>query len=124
MDNELKQIIEKGGRKVYCILRHTSKSGMMRVIDFFALVPRTKAEGQGVGVFYLSGMIAKELGYPRSAKHSGLIVRGAGMDMGFHVVYSLGRKLFPEGDGRTVTGRNGDKAAETDGGYLLKHEWL
>ncbi len=40
------------------------------------------------------------------------------------IYYVLGDKLYPNGDGKTVTGRNGDTKAETDGGYLIKHIWL
>jgi hypothetical protein len=32
--------------------------------------------------------------------------------------------LYPKGDGKTITGRNGDIKPETDGGYLLKHIWI
>jgi hypothetical protein len=43
-----------------------------------------------------------------------------GMDMAFATVYAAGRRLYPKGDGKTITNRNGDKNPETDGGYLLK----
>jgi hypothetical protein len=62
--------------------------------------------------------------FKRDGKREGLRVSGCGMDMGFDIVYNLGRFLFPKGDGKTVTGRNGDTKPETDGGYLLKQEWL
>ena len=62
--------------------------------------------------------------YPFDEKTECVSVSGYGMDMGFHMVYSLGRTLYPNGDGKTVTRRNGDTKPETDGGYLLKHEWI
>lgn len=73
------------------------------------------------------------------------------MDMGFAVVYDLGRVMFPDGfgvagkypngsDGRPTTkemaakaveigatfrGRNGDPSGwDNDGGYALKQRWL
>lgn len=42
---------------------------------------------------------------PSDHEHNGIKVEGAGMDMGFHLVYSLSQRLF--GDG-----------------YKLSHRWL
>lgn len=76
------------GDTVYCILRHVSRSGMQRRIDLYSI-----KNGQP---FWLSGLAAKALGY-RLSDEQGLVVGGCGMDMGFHLVYSLGRVLFPDG---------------------------
>lgn len=66
----------------------------------------------------------------------GFSVPGAGMDMGFQVVYSLARTLWPEGHPCTGDPRcpsnehtNGDRnyvagRVHRDGGYGLKHRWL
>ena len=55
----------------------------------------------------------------------GLVVGGCGMDMGFHVVYSLGRVLWPKGFKVNGIGRNGDISGhDKDGGYRLVHQWL
>lgn len=52
------------------------------------------------------------------------------MDMGFELVYRLGRRLYPEGfkprDAGRSRGRNGESAddVDLDGGYAFNHEWL
>lgn len=103
------------GDIVYSIVRHVSQSGMQRCIDFYAFRPRDtepanfEEAARNPEPLYLSSYVGKLLGYHISEKHGGVIVGGAGMDMCFHLVYSTGRKLFPEGyDGR-------------DGGYALRH---
>lgn len=118
---ELRKLLKPGSR-VYCVLRHVSRSGMTRLIDFYTI---RKGEMR-----YLTGYIGEALGYARSKTDDGLIVRGCGMDMGFHVVYSLGRMLFPKGFipakiGKNY-GRNGAPATDrdADGGYALEHSWL
>ena len=101
---------------VYTILRHCSASGMSRAIDVYVI---RKNEPK-----CFSWAVADVLDYKMDKKHEGIKVSGCGMDMGYHLVYSLGRVLFPNGDGKTVTGRNGDTKPETDGGYLLKQRWI
>lgn len=105
----------KPGDTITCILRHVSKSGSLRAIDFYKI--------DGKGKWWLSGMIGHVLEFKRHKK-GGLSISGGGMDMGFSVVYDLARVLWPSGDGKYKTGRNGDKGIEKDGGYLLKSEWL
>ena len=130
---ELKKLIEKGGRVVYSINRHVSSSGMNRAISFFIAVPLTKKEQEQksrrgsnpkTNIICIDWEIAKLGLYKEDRNHGGLKVGGCGMDMHFSVVYNLGRALFPEGDEKTITGRNGDTEPETDGGYLLQNEKL
>ena len=52
----------------------------------------------------------------------GLVIGGCGMDMGFHVVYNLGRAMWPDGTPDPHGTRNGEP--DRDGGYALKHRWL
>lgn len=133
----------KPGDTVYCILRHVSRSGMSREIGL--VIPR----GDGV-MLHPNYAAATLLGY-RVGKRDGIIVRGCGMDMGFHIVYTLGRVLFPDGFGIEGTAPNGDKVRpatreyaaravaagyvfrgrngdasgwDCDGGYALRHAWL
>jgi len=47
----------------------------------------------------LSWSAAKVLGWTYNRKHDAIKTEGCGMDMGFHLVYSLSRRLFPEGFG-------------------------
>ena len=93
---KLREIL-KPGQRVFCILRSVSKSGMSRRISFYAV-----KDGE---MRFLDGYIADILSSVTRDRKEGLRVSGCGMDMGFHVVYSLSSALF-------------------DDGYALKHEWL
>ena len=86
-------------RVIYTVLRSVSKSGMSRVIDFYTI--------ENDRPQYLSGLIKMALGY-RMAKNGGLVVGGCGMDMGFHVVYTVSSVLY-----------GGER-----GGYEIKSEWI
>lgn len=108
----------KPGDTVHTILRHVSKSGMSREIGVVIWV-----KGCDLHPNYT---IAKALGL-RQGKRDGLIMGGCGMDMGFALVYNLGRVLFPEGFklAKGQHGRNGDKSGyDNDGGYALNQRWL
>jgi hypothetical protein len=108
----------KPGDTIYTVLRHCSKSGMTRHIDLYAIV-----DGENR---YLSGYAATIM-RDRIAKTGGIVVTGCGMDMGFSLVYNLGRYLYPDGFdlAENQYGRNGDKSKhDTDGGYAFKHSWL
>lgn len=125
----------KVGDTVHTVLRHVSRSGMQRSISVIITTPE--------GPWDVTYLAARVLGYKVDQDRGGLKVRGAGMDMGFHVVYSLSRAMWPDGhrctarkvrgwhvcrsndhsndwrlpyDGRTVKHR--------DGGYALQHAWL
>jgi len=130
---EFIKLLNKAGRVVYSVNRHVSSSGMSRAISFFVAVPLTKKEQEQQkrrGINPKTKIICidwkiENLGlYKEDRNHGGLKVQGCGMDMHFSVVYNLGRVLFPKGDGKTITGRNGDTEPETDGGYLLQNEKL
>lgn len=94
---------------VICVLRSVARSGISRRIDFYT-----------INLDYLSHSIAVVLGDPEP--ENGLRVGGCGMDMGFHVVYSLGYKLWPKGTDVPHGTRNGEP--DSVGGYALKHRWL
>jgi hypothetical protein len=106
------------GSKVYTTLKHKSRSGMMRHITL-AVVDKE-------GIRDISWDVAKVLEY-KQADNGGIKVGGCGMDMGFHLVYSLGRRLYPDGFKLAPNqyGRNGNTSGfDNDGGYSLRHEWL
>lgn len=105
----------KPGSRVYTVLRHVSKSGMQREISLVIVDPRDQE------LFALDYLAARALGY-RIGKHGGLVCGGAGMDMGYHLVYALGRTLWPHGTPKAHGKRNGQP--DRDGGYALKHQWL
>ncbi len=51
------------------------------------------------------------------------------MDMGFEIVYTLGRELFPKGGpmAKSTRGKHNQsnwQTREKDGGYMISHEWL
>lgn len=94
------------GQTVYCILRHVSASGMSRRISL--LVP----DPNGGDPFEISGWVGHVLGLRRNDRDGGLVVSGCGMDMGFHLVSSLSRALWPHG--------HGDMRAD----YVLRSRWL
>src|ERR1051326_3066234 len=86
----------KPGDPLHTVLRSVSRSGMSRVIDvyFFAL-----EDGQ-VRKQWLSYWIAKACNLPfqdQSGKPEGIKIGGCGSDMGFEIVYSVGRALWPDG---------------------------
>jgi hypothetical protein len=84
------------GDTVYCVLASKSASGMRRTIRFYKIA--TSRETGHQETWDLSGNIADALEYGYNDKREGVTVNGCGMDMGFHVVYSLSTLLF-DGDG-------------------------
>lgn len=115
----------KPGDTVHTILDHVSASGMSRAIRIVIL---TCVDGKPDSL-HPNYSVGKALGL-RHWKRNGreqdaLVVSGCGMDMGFHIVYSLGRALFPDGFKVEGRGRNGDTSGwDNDGGYALNHRWL
>jgi hypothetical protein len=121
--------ILKPGDTVQTILRHVSRSGMMRHISL-------RKEGWGD----ITWLAATALGYRRDDRNGGIKVGGCGMDMGFHLVYCLGRYMWPVGfvcaGPRTDTFRgccsndhsnrdgNYTPHMHRDGGYALRQEWI
>lgn len=79
----------KPGDTVYTILRHCSRSGMQRVID---LVVMDKGEPRSISLH-----AAKAMDDKMDLERCGIKANGCGMDMGFLLVYSLGRTLFSDG---------------------------
>ena len=131
----LKRMGVKPGADVYTIVTHVSSSGMTRHIRCF--IPTTNVstdyktgkKTRKAGITDITGLVATACGFQR-AKGSrwDLVIGGCGMDMCFHVVYTLGRVMFPKGGpleksspGRMHQERreNPKATVETDGGYLL-----
>lgn len=101
----LKNTLAAGGFKVYCILRHVSASGMLRVIDLYTIKDNRPV--------WLSGTVATVMNWKLDNKYNGGIrVNGCGMDMGFHLVNSLSVELYCP-----------DKY-EHDEAYKLSSEWI
>lgn len=84
----------------YTVLRHVSSSGMTRDIS---VIVRDSEDDFMWNVSYYVGVL---LGLPvRDAMGARAVrVSGGGMDMGFHLVYSLSAVLF-DGDGYQIDQR-------------------
>ena len=127
---ELREILPPGST-VHTILRHVSQSGMMRRISVLKFYVDEKGEIQD---YYLDYKVAKALGWSLDRNKEGIRVGGVGMDMGFHLVYTLSRVLYRDGfmcigDGCPSNDHtNGDRDysphLHLDGGYMLKQRWL
>jgi hypothetical protein len=52
----------------------------------------------------VSGQVARALGW-RYDNHDGVTVKGCGMDMGFHLVYSLSQALYGAREGYALKHR-------------------
>lgn len=100
--------ILKPGDTIYCTVAHAASNGMSRHIKFFIV--------SGKGIRNITHDVGEVAGYKQSEKTGGLVVSGAGMDMGFHVVYSLSRTLFK--DGHKCTGSDGR------GHYTRQGSWV
>ena len=105
--DRLREIMPKG-TTVYTRLDYSSRSGMVRYITPMTIVDNEPR--------YWSHLVSLALDWPRHSRnrYEGVKVDGAGMDMGFHLVYTLSAVLYGYD-----SGPNND-----DGGYALKHRWL
>jgi len=103
----LKKIVSPGDT-VYCIARRVSRSGMTRHISLHV--------ARGGRIRDISALAAKALGWAFNPDLFAVKVKGCGMDMGFHTVYSLSYALYFKEDE--------DGAKGGDPGYHLRHSWL
>ena len=71
---------------IYTVIRHVSSSGMQREIS-------VKMIDAG-RIISLDWLIANSTG-KKIGKHGGLIVKGCGMDMGFHLVDNINHLFSP-----------------------------
>ena len=87
---------------VHTVLRHVSQSGMSRDISL-----KTMEDGRLIDITYTASIA---LGEKPKDKNGQRVIRvnGCGMDMGFHLVYSLSSVLYGH---------------EDRAGYKLSHEW-
>lgn len=116
------------GDTIYTIRRHVSTSGMSRIIDMKIMRDNS--------FIHIGGNASAAIGLTWDDRKQGVKVSGCGMDMGYHLVYTLASVLFPDGfecvglEKRCPSNdhSNGDRNYEphhhTDGGYALRHIWL
>lgn len=115
----------KPGTTVYTIMRSVSASGMTRRITLACINRNAYGKGK-MGITTLD-YTYEQLSGTRHNDRAGVVIHGCGEDMGFALVYNLGRILYPEGFKlpKGAYGRNGDTSGfDTDGGYALNHQWL
>ena len=124
------------GSEVSTVLLHASSSGMSRAVAVMA----ADEEGR---VSNVSWLVARATGNKLHRTHDGVVMGGAGMDMGYALVYSLARALYADGFPCTGVegGRNrcpsNDHSNErwserdytpgrlhSDPGYALTQRWI
>ncbi len=113
-EKRLRELLPEKDRLIYTTIKKVSQSGMYRHISC-TIIKDNKP-------YCIDWAVSRLLELP--LKNDSVSISGCGMDMGFSIVYNLGSILFPKGDGKTITGRNGNTKPETDGGYLIKQRWL
>lgn len=96
------------GATVYTVLRSVSSSGMSRTMSL-----KVAKGGQILDLTYYASVV---LGYKLVEVNGSRALRvgGCGMDMGFHVVYSLARVLFRD---------KYEGQSDIDAGYSLEQVW-
>lgn len=119
------------GSKAYTLLAHMSRSGMRRSIKVLAPAVVEDRYGQRQGIMDVSWQVVRAVGWQFDQRNGGVIVDGAGMDMGFHLVYTLSRVLYRDGfdcigDGCPSNdhANREERAHHVDGGYAIRHDWL
>tara|TARA_Y100000004_G_scaffold186334_1_gene237735 strand:+ start:404 stop:721 length:318 start_codon:yes stop_codon:yes gene_type:complete len=96
----LKEEIKKGDT-LWTQLNHVSQSGMTRHISVRQIKKDYPLDWTRLVSIALDWKEAKN----RFGGYNGIKVGGCGMDMGFHLVYTLSKVLY-------------------DDGYAIKHSWL
>lgn len=98
---KFKELVQNGDT-LSTALYHTSRSGMLRSIDVVTCIRNDQGRYEPFSVAWLAARI---LDRKFDRDNGGVRCSGAGMDMGFELVYSLARVVY--GDG-----------------YALNHKWL
>jgi len=87
--NSLKEILRPGD-SISVHLNSVSSSGMTRHLTFLI----ARIDGNGIPfIWNITRLVAKATGLRYNDKKEDLVVGGCGMDMGFAVVYDLGRDV-------------------------------
>lgn len=99
---------------IYTVLRHVSRSGESR--DITVLIP------VGNEIVNVSYYVADLLDWSMNRERSAVKVSGCGMDMGWHLVYTLSRALFT--DDEQPEKMKLHPMRQSDCGYWLTQRWL
>ncbi len=94
--------------EICTVLRHVTASGMSRDISLFYV-----KNNELINITYYAGLA---LGWKLTERYGSRAIRvgGTGMDMGFHLVYTLARTIY-----KSTENNHG-----ADVGYWLEHRWL
>jgi hypothetical protein len=94
--------------EIRTVLRHVTASGMSRDISVFYV-----KDNQILNITYYAG---NALGWKLTERYGSRAIRvgGCGMDMGFHLVYTLARTIY-----NSTENNHG-----ADVGYWLEQRWL
>jgi hypothetical protein len=106
----------KPGTTVYTVLRHVSRSGMMREISLYVIHKR-----EPMSITWHAARVLKS-SMNKGNSYWALRVGGCGMDMGFYVVNSLSYAIH----GYKDIGQAGaiPRRGHYRAGYSIRHEWL
>ena len=102
------------GDTILTQLAHVSRSGMTRFIK----VRFIKDDYPYDWSFLVSVALNRKF----SDRYHAVKATGCGMDMGFQLIYELGRVLWPDGTPEPHGVRNGEP--DSCGGYALNQRWL
>lgn len=109
-------------KTVYTNVVHVARSGMSRRVQVLVALTGSADHRSGGDREYIRDitfLVAKACGMRRSETDGAIVVGGCGFDAGFHIVYSLGQTLWPNGTPEPHGTRNGEP--DRAGGYALKH---
>lgn len=106
--DSLLRLLSKSNGTIYTMVNKVAPSGMSRHITTLLPVINDDGKPELVNVTWY---VSRILGYKRNDKTGGLVVGGCGMDMGFHVVYSLSCSLYCPNE------------YEHKAAYKLKQQW-
>lgn len=126
LTKECRELLERHER-IYGIVRRVARSGMSRVIDFYVLEP--VGDISNVLPVRISNLLAAV--YNRETDGSsrswtgdvgGVKIGGCGMDMGWHVVYSVRQALgLGETGPQYVDGKTREGALNHESGYPVSY---
>lgn len=127
--DRLRAILTRG-QTVYTKVDHVSRSGMLRHISVYVMAEYERAGRKECAPQNISYWVALAIGNTR-AEDGGVKVGGCGMDMGFHLVYTLAATIFRD-DPRVATEEEiaacpryqGPESYYKRGGYALSQRWL
>jgi hypothetical protein len=124
------------GDTVYTVLRKYDKRTGNKVISLLALARCDVGPHAQPELWNISGLVSRLTGWKLgNTDMTGIKKDALGMDAGFHLVYTLGRFIWPDGypcpgERVCVWNEHGGSDAQPYGGvhpetgYVLRHRWI